>query len=85
MTGCVGQFSDPELLKEFHKRIYIIPDLWEMESARKMANSLGWRARAIALPFPDDCKDADEIRVKHGKDVLLSMVKEKIDESFTAF
>lgn len=80
ITGCTGKFSSPELLRELHKKIYIIPDQGEERDAHLLANSLGWRGRVINLPYPDDCKDADDIRVRHGKDVLLQMIKETIHE-----
>lgn len=80
ITGCTGKFSSPELLRELHKKIYIIPDRGEEKDAHLLANSLGWRGRVINLPYPDGCKDSDDVRIQYGKDFLKSMVMEHINE-----
>lgn len=40
-----------------------------------LANQLGWGARMLRIPYPDDTKDPDNIRTRLGKITLLSYLR----------
>jgi len=74
VTGITGKSLNADQLKPLRKRFIILPDYHEEEDAHKLANSLGWRAKAKKLNYPESCKDVDEVRVKYGNEYLLDMI-----------
>jgi len=67
-----GKRLNPRALDQFRKYIYILPDHREEKEADKLASQLGWRGKAIVIPYPDDCKDINDLLVK-DRAFLLSI------------
>ena len=67
ITGSTGKSLSEKRLIQLNKKWVIIPDKNEDDSARKLAKSLGNFTRIIRLPYEDDTKDCDDIRMKYGK------------------
>lgn len=74
LTGITGKSINPDSFFGINKEIRIVPDFGEDDAAAKLANSLGWRGKIVHIKYPDDCKDPDEIRRFHGKDVLRELL-----------
>lgn len=79
VTGTAGKFISDQLLKDLveemdFQSVIFVPDKDEEREAYRLANKLGWRADVLILDYPSDCKDPDEIRVRHGKDILKEMI-----------
>lgn len=55
-TGGKSEFR-PEWLDFWRGPIVIIPDEGEFSDASRLAGELGWRAKILRLPYPDDIKD----------------------------
>lgn len=76
-----GHKSPPELLREFRKRIYIIPDgdMKDEKAVMELYMNLDWRGKIIDLPYFEDTKDCNEIVQKYGGQVLKGMISMLID------
>jgi hypothetical protein len=69
-----------ELLDRFRRHIYVIPDGQppeEMDKARKVVYSLGWRGKLLALDYPDGVKDPNGfLQVGMEKDLARQLARE---------
>ena len=74
VTGITGKSLNVDQLRPLGKKFYIIPDKGEETDAHKLANSMGWRAKAIDFVYPYPCKDLDEVRVTHGENYLKALL-----------
>jgi DNA primase len=74
ITGSTGKSLSEKRLIQLNKKWVIIPDKNEDDAARKLAKSLGNFTRIVRLPYEDDTKDCDDIRMKHGLDYLKSLI-----------
>lgn len=74
ITGSTGKSLSDKRLVQLNKKYAIIPDKGEDTAARKLAMSLGNFTRIIRLPYNDDCKDPDDIRMRHGVDELKRLI-----------
>lgn len=72
VTGITGKSLSADLLKPLNKRYIIVPDDGEEREAHQLANKLGWRARVQRIKYPENTKDADDIRIKFGNQYLLN-------------
>jgi hypothetical protein len=71
VTGnCGKEGVTAELLEQFRKPIWIVPDKGEELTGRKLMNKLGWRGHLIELEYPKTCKDPNDY-VMSGLDVQL--------------
>ena len=52
-----------------------IPDKGEEKEANRIASQLDWRGKVLKVEYPDDCKDINDVHVKHPK--LLEEMKKK--------
>jgi hypothetical protein len=74
VTGITGKSLSADLLRPLGKRFVIIPDKGEEQEARLLANKLGWRCTVKQLKFPENCKDADDVRRNFGNEYLLNAI-----------
>lgn len=51
-------------LESFRIPILVIPDHKEEEPAMRLVGQLGWRGQLVRLPWPDGCKDINDIWMK---------------------
>lgn len=75
LTGISGQEFRAEHLDQFRKPIYIIADKHEQQSAIQLQSRLGWRGKRLSIPWPDGCKDPNDIHVKHGLGHLKELIE----------
>ena len=73
-TGITGKSLNPELLRDFHKQIIVIPDYDEDNAGVKLVNGLGWRGKLKLVDFPSSCSDLDDVRVQFGNNALLNLI-----------
>lgn len=81
ITGSTGKSLSYKRLIQLNKKYVIIPDKDEEDAARKLATELGNFTRIIRLPFEEDEKDPDDIRMKRGLDVLKKLITGVAHES----
>ena len=74
ITGSTGQSLSYKRLIALNKKYAIIPDRDEDTSARKLAKSLGNFTHIIRLPYEDEIKDPDGLRMKYGLPHLKSLI-----------
>jgi hypothetical protein len=77
ITGSTGKSLSSSRLIQLNKKWIIIPDKGEEEAARKLAKSLANFTHIMRLPYDDDCKDPDDIRMKYGKEYLKNLILER--------
>jgi hypothetical protein len=77
MSTTTGKRLNPEALDSFRKRIIFLPDRDEESDALKIANKLGWRGAVPKMYYPDDCKDINDLLVKHPEMLKAQFVKGK--------
>jgi hypothetical protein len=70
VTSISGKDTSSGVYDQLRKKIYVIPDRGEMEEARRLADSLGWRGHLIELDYPEGCKDANDF-LKMGRRMEL--------------
>lgn len=75
VTGTTGKSLSPVQLKPLNKKWIIVPDRYEEDAGLHLANQLGWGARMLRIPYPEDTKDPDNIRTRLGKTTLLSYLR----------
>jgi len=61
MSTTSGKRLHPSALKDFRKKITIVPDKHEEVDAAILANNLGWRGNVLCLDYPDGIKDPSEL------------------------
>lgn len=66
----------PKHLDKYRKRIIIIPDKNEEDTAIRLRDGLGWRGDVLILDYPDNTKDPNDLLVK-GYGVWLKEELEK--------
>ena len=71
-----GKRIDPEAFDSIRKTIFICPDEGEEVSASLLSTRLGWRGKTLKMNWPEDCKDINDVKCKHGNDMLLSLLKD---------
>jgi hypothetical protein len=76
-----GKRIDPSALDRFRKRIIFLPDRGEEQDAIKIASQLGWRGAVPKMEYPQDCKDMNDVLMKHPE-VLQITFKDKTNGSF---
>ena len=74
VSGLTGKSLKAELFDGIRKRIEIIPDFGEEDSARKLASRLGWRGSVKRLNYPEDSKDSSDVFQKHGVNFLAALL-----------
>ena len=89
VTGIAGASFNAELLDEFRKSIYVIPDLKEERQALALVSQLDWRGTPLYLDFPDGCKDTADVREKYDDETLTEIIRSainvtKMDQQFGA-
>lgn len=75
-----GHKSPPELLKDFRKKIYIIPDgdMKDEKAIMQLYLNLDWRGKIIDLPYPEGTKDCNGILEKYGQKFLTKLIQDMI-------
>lgn len=74
-TGTAGKDSlTPSMLDWCRKRIIIVPDKDEDDTARKLAGGLGWRSRVLSLDYPEGTKDPADCLQKGYGNWLVSQI-----------
>jgi len=68
-----------EDLDTYRKRVIIIPDKGEESTAIKLRDSLGWRGTMLDLPYPDGCKDPNDLLVKGYGEWLKDEIRKEIE------
>lgn len=76
ITGSTGKSLSSNRLAQLNKRWIIVPDKGEEDAARKLAKSLGNFTHIMRLPYDEDCKDPDDVRMKYGKEYLKNLILE---------
>jgi hypothetical protein len=74
ITGTTGKAFPLNRLKPMGKKFTIVPDRYEEKEAYDLALHLGWKAKVLRLPYPEGCKDPDDVRMKFGQDTLKDMI-----------
>ena len=74
ITGSTGKSLSDRLLANLGKRFVIIPDKGEQDAARKLAISLGNFTHILELPYSDDEKDPDDIRMRRSRNALKELI-----------
>lgn len=74
ITGSTGKSLSNKRLIQLNKKYVIIPDKNEHLAARNLASSLGNFTKVIRLPYEEDTKDPDDIRIKYGVDYLKRLI-----------
>lgn len=78
VTGTRGQGLKAKLLKDSGIREFtIIPDKGEEAAAYKLQKELGLSAKVLVLDYPEDCKDPNDVHVKHGAIALRDLIQNK--------
>jgi hypothetical protein len=80
VTGIAGASFNSELLDEFRKPIYVIPDFHEERQALALVSQLDWRGTLLQLDWPDGCKDTANIREQYDDKMLTTLIRRSIDE-----
>jgi len=80
VTGIAGASFNAELLDEFRKPIYVIPDFHEERQALALISQLDWRGTPLYLEFPDGTKDCADIREQYDDEKLISIIRRSISE-----
>ena len=75
ITGSTGKSLSEKRLIQLNKKWVIIPDAGEDGAARKLAKSLANFTHILRLPYEDDVKDPDSLRMKYGLDKLKSLIE----------
>jgi hypothetical protein len=75
VTGISGKTISHELLKGIRKPMRIIPDYREEVDASRLVKQLGWRGKQVRVDWPEGCKDINDVYVRYGKDMTLSLIK----------
>jgi hypothetical protein len=70
-----GKQIDVATLYYMKKIMLFIPDKGEEKEANRIASQLDWRGKVLKVEYPDDCKDINDVHVKHPK--LLEEMKKK--------
>lgn len=68
------RLNDVSVLDKVRKRIIFLPDRGEESNAKEIAARLGWRGAVAKVNYPDNCKDINDILMKHPekmKETLL--------------
>jgi len=65
-----GKRISPEALDHIRSKIIIIPDYNEEQEAYKLASKLGWRGAVFEFPYPDGCKDINDVYRKDRQLIL---------------
>lgn len=52
-----GQTADYHLFESIRKRLVVVPDKGEVETAQNLIAELGWRGELLLLPYDDTTKD----------------------------
>lgn len=65
LSTTTGKRLDVSALASFRKEIVIIGDYGEDKEARRIASMLGWRGTSLIFPYPDDCKDMNNVWTKY--------------------
>jgi hypothetical protein len=74
-TGTAGKGSlSPTMLDWCRKRIIIVPDKGEDDTARKLAGGLSWRSRVLSLEYPEGTKDPADCLQKGYGDWMVSQI-----------
>ena len=68
-------FFVPALLVTPWKRVIILPDKGEEDTARKLRDELGWRGAVMNLDYPSGCKDPNDLLVKGHGQWLISEIE----------
>jgi hypothetical protein len=79
VTGISGASFNADLLDEFRKPIYVIPDKGEERQALSLISQLDWRGSPLFLDFPDECKDTADIREKFDDETLITLIRRNIN------
>lgn len=76
VTGTLGHNIPVELFSGLRKPIFIVEDGdgKDHRQAIELQRKLGWRAKIIRLPYPEDCKDLNDILKIHGRERLQSIL-----------
>ena len=76
VTSTIGKGSfQPDWLGWFNGYVIIIPDLEEEKEAHLLASKLGWRGRVLLLPYPEGCKDPNDME-QHDPELLVGSIDE---------
>jgi len=81
-TGMTGKSMSADLLQDFQKPIFIIPDVGEEDAAYGLAGKLGWRGNVLRVDYPYSCTDLDDIRRQFGVDELRAIVQKSLTKSY---
>jgi len=84
VTGITGASFNSELLDEFRKTIYVLPDLKEERQALELVSQLDWRGTPLYLDWPDNTKDCADIREQYNDKVLMEFIRKSINASKVA-
>lgn len=77
-TSTIGKGSfRADWIAWWNNFVIIVPDQQEEREAHLLARELGWRARVLLLPYPDGCKDPNDLWQK-DRDLLVGVVDESI-------
>lgn len=75
VTSTSGKDSfKPEWLDDYRKKIYIIPDRGEEDTALRLESKLGWRGHVLRLDYPDGIKDPADFYSTGRKDDLIAQI-----------
>lgn len=75
VTGTRGQNLKAKLLKDSGIREFVlVPDKGEEAAAYNLQAQLGLSAKVLILPYPEGCKDPNDVLVKHGHAVLSNLI-----------
>ena len=69
----------PDMLDDFRKRIIVMPDKGEENTARKLVSGLGWRGKELLLEYPDGCKDPNDLLSKGYGQWLSEQIRKEIE------
>ena len=73
ISTTTGKRIDPEALDDYRTKITIIPDYGEEVEAYELAGKLGWRGGVIEFPYPDGCKDMNDVYRK-DKQLIIDVL-----------
>lgn len=79
VTSTSGKLFPVELLDQYRCKIFVIPDRGEEKEGMRLARNLGWRGVFVDLPYPDYCKDCNDILTIYGKVTLDKLIKKEIN------
>lgn len=79
VTGTTGKNSViPEMLEPYRKRILLLPDKGEEDTALKLCNALGWRGELVKFEYPEGTKDPNDLLVQGYSDILVEEIERRI-------